>query len=227
MQFEWLKNNTVYLSYILKQLFTKKTISAGLGVLVVILLFILTSYLASVYKQNIKLFVETDGLLGKVGYILITALAVVIAPISTLPLIPLASMLWGWVITGALSVLGWVIGSQIAFILARKYGRPLVEKITSLEKLETFEKNFSQKNMFWIIVFLRMTVPVDVLSYALGIFSEIQQSTFFFATLIGVTPFAFIFAYTGTLSIGNQIIVLTEIATLLGIAYFIKKKISS
>jgi len=44
-----------------------------------------------------------------------------------------------------------------------------------------------------------MTVPVDVLSYVLGLFSRMKSAPYFFATLIGVAPFAFVFAYAGTL----------------------------
>lgn len=159
-----------------------------------------------------------------VYYVIVTTLAVVVAPVSTLPLIPIASVAWGWFIAGVLSILGWVLGSQIAFFLARRYGKPLVQKIVSLEKLERFEKRFPEKNVFWTVVLLRMVVPVDVLSYAVGLFSEMKSVTYFLATMLGVIPFAFIFAYTGTLSIGTQLIVCIEVAVLAFLVYILKNK---
>ena len=104
--------------------------------------------------------------------------------------------------------MGWVLDSQVAFYLARKLGKPFVEKVFSLEKLHSFENYFTNKNLFWTVVFLRMIVPADVLSYALGLFSKIKPKPFFFSTLIGVTPVAFVFSYTGGLSTGIQIITL-------------------
>lgn len=206
-------------------LFTKKSIGAVIGMISIFALFFLASYLTQTYEEEIKLFVQTDGNIGMFIYIIFTATAVVVAPISTLPLIPLASMLWGWLIAALLSIVGWVLGSQIAFLLARTYGKPLIEKITSLEKIKSFENTFSKKNIFWFVVFLRMTVPVDVLSYAIGIFSNMKAAPYFLATFIGVTPFAFIFAYTGTLSIGTQIITLAEIGILLFLLYLYKKNL--
>lgn len=197
-----------------------------MGAVVVIILFALSSYLVHLYEQDIKLLIN-DGLLGMLGYVLITILAIVLAPISTLPLMPVASMLWGWKLAGILSIIGWVIGSQIAFTLARKYGKPLIEKFLSLERLKDFEKTLPEKNIFWVLVFLRMTVPVDILSYAVGLFSSVKASTYFFATTLGVTPFAFIFAYTGTLSSGKQLIVGIEIILLLLVIYLFKNKILS
>lgn len=142
--------------------------------------------------------VINSGSLGMIFYVFITAIAVVIAPISTFPLIPIASIAWGFVISAILSIAGWTIGAQIAFMIARRFGKPLVQKFISLEKLEAFEKRIPEKNLFWSIVLLRMTVPVDLLSYALGLFSKISYSKYFWATIIGVTPFAFIFSYIFT-----------------------------
>jgi len=157
-------------------------------------------------------------------YVIITAVAVVVAPVSTLPLIPVASVAWGWFIAGVLSILGWVLGSQIVFLLARRYGKPLVQKMVSLERLERYEKRLPEKNIFWTVVLLRMVVPVDVLSYAVGLFSEMKSRTYFLATILGVIPFAFIFAYTGTLSIGTQLIVYIEVAALVFLVYMLKNK---
>ena len=108
---------------------------------------------------------------------------------------------------------------------SRRFGKPFVEKVFSLDKLHSFENYFTNKNLFWTVVFLRMIMPVDVLSYALGLFSKIRAKSFFLSTLIGVTPFAFIFSYTGGLSTGLQIITFIEILSFLGLVYLIQKVI--
>jgi len=208
----------------LKAVFNKKIVGGFLGILFIVLLFIFASYLARVYEENITSIVSDNSTLGMLYYVIITAVAVVVAPVSTLPLIPIASVAWGWFIAGALSIFGWVLGSQIAFLLARRYGKPLVQKMVSLERLERYEKRLPEKNIFWTVVLLRMVVPVDVLSYAVGLFSEMKSRTYFLATILGVIPFAFIFAYTGTLSIGTQLIVYIEVAALIFLVYMLKNK---
>lgn len=69
-------------------------------------------------------------------------------------------------------------------------------------------------------------MPVDVLSYALGLFSNMSHSAFLLATLLGVTPFAFVFSYLGSLPPGFQLILLIEIILLLIIIRVVYKRIS-
>jgi uncharacterized membrane protein YdjX (TVP38/TMEM64 family) len=183
----------------MKKLLTKDFLKTAGGAVVLVLLFVLASVFADKYQTQMQAVVSDDGSLGMGAYVLLTVFAVVAAPVSTLPLLPLASGMWGWVLAGGLSIAGWTIGGQIAFLLARRFGKPFLRKIISLEKLEKYEKRIPEENMFWTVLFLRMAVPVDVLSYALGLFSRMKSVPYFFATLIGVAPFAFIFAYAGTL----------------------------
>jgi uncharacterized membrane protein YdjX (TVP38/TMEM64 family) len=203
----------------------RKMWGSVLGIVAIGILFIAVALFANTYQYEIQSVVVHDGSIGMILYVLVTAFATVVAPVSALPLIPLAVSMWGWIVTGILSVIGWVIGSQIAFFIARKYGKTVIEKIISLEKIEDFEKHFSAKNIFWTVVFLRMTVPVDILSYALGLFSTMSSTSYFLATVIGVIPFAFIFSYAGSLPPGLQVMTFIEIFFVLALVYVLKKKL--
>lgn len=183
----------------MKKLFNTDFLGSAFGIIVLVFLFVLASVFADTYQTQMQALVSDDSVIGMGAYVLLTIFAVVIAPVSTLPLLPLASGMWGWVVAGVLSIVGWTIGGQIAFLLARRFGKPFLRKVISLEKLEKYEKRVPEENIFWTVVFLRMAVPVDVLSYALGLFSRMKSVPYFFATLIGVAPFALVFAYAGTL----------------------------
>jgi uncharacterized membrane protein YdjX (TVP38/TMEM64 family) len=185
----------------------REKINSILGIVVIVLFFILSSYL--IQKDLLGL----EGVIGKDYfsaslYVLILVVSIVVAPVSALPLLPIASNVFGWVVAGWLSVVGWLIGSAIAFILSRRYGRPLVEKVVSLDKIGKIEKMIPEENLFWSIVFLRMSVPVDILSYVLGLFSHVKFRTYMLASLIGIIPFAFVFSYLGTLGIYYQLLAL-------------------
>ena len=207
-------------------IFNKNTILSILGIATILILFILASFIVHTYESEINMLVERSGAFGMIAYIFIVVLAIVIAPISTVPLIPIASGLWGWFMAGVLSITGWAIGAQIAFHLARRFGKPLVEKLISIEKLTKFEERFSKEHIFWTIVFLRIVIPVDILSYAIGLFSNIKSSIYFFATVIGILPFAFVLAYAGTLTVWLQLIVFLVVATIF-ISWYVSTKILS
>ena len=176
-----------------------------LGFISIVVLFVLASMFVQENMELIRPMLDF-GLFGMFIYLIVVIIAVVIAPISAFPLIPLASALWGWVASALLVITGWVIGAQIAFLLARAYGVPLIKKIVSLEQINKIEKIIPDENVFWGIVLLRMSIPVEVLSYALGLFSKISPRRYFLATVLGVTPFGIIFAYAGTVDFIYQMI---------------------
>ena len=201
----------------------KRNISEAVGgIFLIALFFIISSY---VVQNNIDYFRTLIGesLVGMIAYVGFLILATVIAPINGVPLVPVASNVWGWFLTGVLSIVGWALGAMIAFSLARKYGVPLVRQFVSLEKMAKFEMMIPQGNIFWSIVFLRMAVPVDVLSYILGLFSHIKFRTYTLATLIGVAPFAFIFAFLGSLPFYYQVIGILLAGLMLLIGYLVRR----
>jgi len=122
-----------------------------------------------------------------------------------MPLIPVVSNIYGWFLAGVVTVIGWTFGSIIVFFISRKYGVPLIKKFVSLKKINKFESKIPKENLFIDIVLLRMIIPVDILSYALGLFSKVKFKTYVLATIIGITPFAFVFSFLGTIPLSYQI----------------------
>lgn len=68
-------------------------------------------------------------------------------------------------------------------------GGEFVEAFFSQEKMTALENRNPQKYLCWPIVLLRMAVPVDMLSYLLGLFKDLSWKVYGFATLLGITPF--------------------------------------
>lgn len=135
---------------------------------------------------------------GPLAFIGALIAAVVLAPVTVVPLIPLAGSVFGPFWAGVLSVIGWTLGAIAAYLLARYIGKPIVKYIVPLESIEKFEARLSGQATFWGLVALRIVVPVDVLSFAVGLFTRMPLYPYALATLIGVTPFSFIFSYGGT-----------------------------
>lgn len=140
--------------------------------------------------------IQKHPLLGGGLYILLLMTSVVVLPFSSLPLLPFAARVFGVWIAGILSIIGWWIGCLIAFQIARM-GRPLIERFVSLQTIDALEKRIPPDIGFIGIVILRMTFPVDVISFALGLFKHLSFSMYAIASLIGITPFAFVWSYAG------------------------------
>ena len=204
----------------------KEQVNSFLGIIIVVLLFIISSVLVQKYLNELSSYLDF-GFVGMLVYIFINILAIVVAPVSVMPLMPLASNLWGWYITGVLSIIGWFIGAWIAFVLARKYGVDLINKFINMNKIQKLERLIPEEHLFLGIVFFRMFIPVDGLSYFLGLFSKVKLNTYLLATLIGITPFAFSFAYLGTVPIFYQLTIFGVVAITLmvgAIIYYARHK---
>ena len=175
------------------------------GIGVVTVLFVAMSGLVQYIRADLVMLAAGTGWYGMLFYVILTATAVVAAPVSTVPLMPLATGLWGAFATAALSIAGWTFGAAVAFVIARRYGQPFVGRMVPLAKLEGFERRLPRKNLFMTVVVMRMVLPVDFLSYALGLFSRMPLGEYVLATFLGVAPFAFVFAYAVELPVVYQV----------------------
>lgn len=180
--------------------------SMGLAFLAAIV-FITVSFFARSHGTMLMELFSNNTILDVVIFVFLTALFVVfIIPLDIVLLIPIGVSLWGSFDTALFSISGWTIGASIAFLIGRYLEKSFISKFVSLEKIKNFKKDLSLKNRIWPIVLLRMLIPVDILSYAFGMFSNISFPTYIIATIIGVAPFGFIFAYAGGIPIIYQIL---------------------
>ena len=144
--------------------FSKKQISLSIFVFI---LFLAVSIILSFWQEPLdylRRIVGTSTFYGPAVYIFLLFLSVVLAPLAALPLIPVASAVFGPFLAGLYSVIGWALGALVAFQIARHFGRPILSKFISLENIKKFEKYIPEEAEFWSILLLRMIVPVDGLS---------------------------------------------------------------
>jgi uncharacterized membrane protein YdjX (TVP38/TMEM64 family) len=149
--------------------------------------------------------VEQRRLLGGCVYFALNVLDAVLAPGATLPLIPVAARVWGPVPAAILTTAGWTAGSLVAFLIARRWGYPLVRKLTSIERVKQLRR-YIPEDLFWSVVLLRMVMPMDVISYVLGLFTDMKWSRYVVATALGVAPSAFVLAFLGKLTHAYELI---------------------
>ena len=173
----------------------------------------------------LKEFVSGNGLVSVFFFILLITLGIVFAPVTIWPIIPTVAVIFGPFLAGLYTVIGWTLGSVMAFLIARYSGKPVLLNFVSLEKISQYESKIPKEEHFLWLVFLRVIIPVDILSYALGFLSSVSLPVFVLSTFIGVAPFSFVISYGGKALIeGNKFIFISSLVIGLAIflfAYFI------
>ena len=200
---------------------TKKLI---LSTVLVVGLFFVAEIVAHLYSEEIAHTIQGHSKMSIVFFVLMAAVAVIIPVWSNMFLLPFGVIAWGAFTTALLCILGWWIGSLTSFALARSYKDLLIQKYPSLSNHQFVDSLISGKHQSLSLIFLRMTLPVDVLSYALGLFSKkVSWEENALTTLVGITPFAFIFSYVGELSLEVEATILIG-TSLLFIMYIVSRR---
>jgi uncharacterized membrane protein YdjX (TVP38/TMEM64 family) len=155
-----------------------------------------------------------------VGVFVGTSVVAVLVPVlSNLALVPLVVPAWGPVWTALLLLLGWVIGAVASFLLGRFARELILRRFPSVHRHVNIDRLIHPGHRIGSLILLRMTFPVDVLSYALGLFSsrthwvEVAVST-----VVGGAPFAMLFALYPALPPMIQLLVFGA-CTLVFVAY--------
>jgi len=185
--------------------YTRELFVVGL----ILALFVAASYFS---QASSKLLIDSIGIYGSYGmaiYVIGAIIATIIAPLSFLPILPIAVALWGSFNAALLSIFAWTVGSIIIFLIARRFGEPIVRHFVGKRKMQYIHDLLPINYIFLAVIVLRILLPVDLVSYALGLFNVMPFWPYVLATLIGITPFAFTFSYLAEMPVVLQISALT------------------
>ena len=196
-----------------------------ISTIIMVALFIIAEIVAHAYEPTIISITEQYTILGKVFFVLMAAIAVIIPLWSNMLLLPIGAVAWGPFTASVLCILGWWTGSVISFFLARTYRDAILTRYTSLTEQKFVDSLISPRHKLLSLIFLRMTLPVDILSYALGLFSQrVTWKENAVTTFIGIIPFAFVFSYIGIFSPQTQGMVLILSVILFAVYYIFTRK---
>ncbi|MBI4237540.1 MAG: TVP38/TMEM64 family protein [Deltaproteobacteria bacterium] len=176
----------------------KKSILILLFAGIVVLLYFFTparDYLSPEGFSWIRSWIKGQGALAPLIFGSIYILATVFAlPGSVLTISGgiLFGTLWGT----AINLVSATLGASLAFLLARYLGREFVEKWTR-GKLKSFDRKIGAHG-FATVFYLRLVplFPFNLLNFSLGLM-QIKFRDYFFATLFGMAPGAFVYTSLG------------------------------
>jgi len=201
-------------------LIRKRYIALGAAVILLGLMTYLTIIFMPIIKQLVsnsaefKEYLQSFGYWGSLVFILLQTIQVV------LPAVPgeLIQFAGGYVFgiwPGTLyNVIGILVGSSIAFTLARVVGLPLVRSLVPEKQLRRFDFVFAhhRAEVIIIILFFIPGLPKDFLTYIAGL-TPVRPLTFIIITTIARFPANLAATYMGANLIGgNTTMVLVMIA---------------
>jgi len=121
-------------------------------------------------KEKIKHFLNSLGPWSVFVFVLLQVAQVVAAPVPGEVTGFLGGYMFGKFFGVVLSTIGLTLGSYIAFILARTFGRPLIEKFIPRSTMQRFDYLLHHKAAFLVfLLFLIPGFPKDWLCYILGL----------------------------------------------------------
>lgn len=169
-----------------------------IGILFSVFILIFFGFKIKIPIEGLKVFFAEHTVLGPVVYILANISTIVIMPLTMMPFIPFGVEIFGWFWAGLLFYTGWTIGSLLAFTISRKFGRPFISRFISLETIDKMEQKIPEGLEIGFLLFLRVVLPADILSYALGL-TKLEWRKYVLITLIGLLPFSFFGSFLGKL----------------------------
>jgi uncharacterized membrane protein YdjX (TVP38/TMEM64 family) len=150
-------------------------------------------------------------MLGAVLFACLMFVTTVVAPLSSLGMVPMIAPLIGPFTTGVACYVGWLLGAVVAFHIGRVYGQPCITKMMSQKTLNHYTRYLQKDMSFMYIIMLRMILPVDILSYMLGVFTTVSFAKYTVASAIGILWFSFAFAYLGDAFVQGDYVLIAEV----------------
>ena len=126
-------------------------------------------------------------------FVITSALAALISPLTNIPLVPIATLIWGPIPTIIFLLAGWLIGDIVAYLIGRYFGYKAVSYFVSKEKLDDWSSMVKKHTTFSTALLLRVALPAE-LGYAFGII-RYPLNLYIFITFLAELPFAIISTY--------------------------------
>lgn len=171
--------------------FKKTLINILLGISVLVVAYLFRGQLSGLLiliqdQEAVSTRLRDYGALGPAILFLLLIAQVFIAIIPGHVLMVTGGYIYGLLGT-VITITSTVFGSQIAFYIARRYGRSLVYRIASGRIIERWNSTARyQGTLFYFFSFVLPIFPSDLMCYVAGL-STISARRFFIANLLGRT----------------------------------------
>ena len=154
--------------------------------------------------EKFRAWIDETGIWGRLAFIGMTILQIVIALLPGEPFELAAGYAFGAVEGMLLCILASTLGSMLVFWLVRTYGVRLVEVFYSEEKLRSvkFLKTSSKRDFLFLVIFMIPGTPKDLLCYFAGL-TDMPASLWLMICSLGRLP-SIVTSTVGGSALGSQ-----------------------
>jgi uncharacterized membrane protein YdjX (TVP38/TMEM64 family) len=139
-------------------------------------------------REGLLAAVEGYGFLAPVLLFLLLSLQVFVGFIPGHALMFVTGYLYGPLWGSLITVSATTLSAQLAFLIARRAGRPLIYRLASRELVQKWEKLSGGKEvLFYFFSFILPVFPSDLMSYVAGL-GTISTRNFMYANLAARVP---------------------------------------
>ena len=162
-------------------------------------------------------FIKSFHPYDEVAFIVLQILQVVAAPIPGEATGLIGGYLYGPILGTIYSTIGLTVGSWIAFMLARIFGMPLVEKVVKPKVISKYDHFLEHQGAFVsFLLFLIPGVPKDYLCYIMGV-SHMPTRTFIIISTVGRLLGTMLLSVSGSYARNDKYLALIGIMLVSGI----------
>ncbi len=153
-------------------------------------------------REILAAYLQSYGTLGIFLIYVFLVLQVILATIPGQAIIVTGGYLYGFWIGLVVSYTSTVITSQFCYELARRYGRPIVQKLAPADIVDKWAVRAERQGIpFFIFAFTTPIFPADVMNFVAGL-SGLSARKFMIANVIGRLPSAVAFTLIGSHGLG-------------------------
>jgi len=120
--------------------------------------------------------------------VVFSALAAILAFVSSWVLVPFAVLTWGPLVALALLWTGWLLGGAASYAIGRFLGRPAVRWLLPADLVARYEDQFARHMPFHVVLLVQLSLPSEVPGYLLGV---ARYSFARYLAALGIVEFAY------------------------------------
>lgn len=136
-------------------------------------------------RDALLTYLQGFGIWGPVVISLLILIQLFIAMLPGQVLVAVSGYIYGAPLTILFVATSGIFGSQLVFLLTRKYGRPLIYKFASEKVIEKWNIIAGGRGaLFYFLMFVLPFVPSDIMCYVAGS-GKISSKDFFVANFMG------------------------------------------
>ena len=183
---------------------TRKHVYIAMALLVTaVLLWFLRDYVEETFvilsdQDTVSAYIQSFGILGPLVLGFFQVLQVIIAFIPGHVFVVAGGYVYGLPLGFFFNITFVVVASQLAFYIAKRFGRPLVGRFVDAATLDKWQSIADKRGiLFFTIAFILPVFPSDAMNFIAGL-SGMDGRKFLVANIIGRTPSVLLLTLVGS-----------------------------